>query len=378
MAIKVSKKLNESKLNEYRTKKQPVQPQPTTIASAVDKAEKILDNPDVYSGGGDIEKALDRALQANRDEIEDGGRDYQNVLFVGEAGSGKTARINAWAKKHNINLITILASTMDDTDLGGVISGNMEKGTAVKLASTQFDALGEEKDAVLFLDEWNRAPSTVRGTLLNLIQKHEVPDPRVKGGQRHLDNFLFTVAAINPADANYNTDRLDDAELGRVRRVYVKSDSRNFLDYVTNTWNKKIEKAKTEGNDRKLKKYQGQLNLATTLLKNPKFMFDSKDDIERSHENEETGAGNGLVLNYRSFSNLLVSCDGTKDDFIDLWSDYCNADKLVIVKTILANYKDVDDKANDALKGGTESSVFKNKASTREERLDKLKSSLGI
>lgn len=331
-----------------------------TVSDAVDKAEKVLDNPDTYSGEGDIEKALDRALRTNKRIIAHGGKDFNNVLFIGAAGTGKTARITAWAKKNNINLVKCLASTMDDTDLGGVIAGDMGNKSALKLASTQFDELGTEKDSVLFLDEWNRAPTTVRGTLLTLIQNHEIPDARVKGGSRYLPNFLFTIAAINPADVNYNTDKLDDAELGRMRRVYVKNDTLNYLKYIEHEYEKDIA-ASTDPEEKKI--YQGQLGIAKKLLSDPRFTFDDKVDIEKSHEAEENNKGNGLVLNNRSFTNCLYNSDGTKADFLALWDDYCNSLKKRTVEEILKDYKDVDDKANDALKQGSESSVFKSKQS---------------
>ena len=79
--------------------------------------------------------------------------------------------------------------------------------------------------------------------------------------------------------------------------------------------------------------------------------------------------GNGLILTARTLTNLLQNCDGTKEDFLDNWNNFCNSTKKTMVEGILANYQDVDDKANDALKGGTESEVFSKKASTLSGRL---------
>lgn len=338
-------------------------------AKAVDNANKVLDDPDVYSGGGDIEKALDRSLIVAKRTIRSGGKDYPNLLFIGNAGTGKTGRIRDWAKKNHINLVIVSAATMDDTDLGGALAPDMKFGIARKLASTQFDELGDVPDSVLFLDEWNRAPASVRGTLLTLIQDHTVPDPREKGSQRKLKNFLFTVAAINPADANYNTDQLDDAELGRVRKIHIKGDKLNTLGYIRHEWQKAIDKAADETEKKEL---EGQLRIAETLISHKDFTFDDKDDIQRSHDAEDRGAGNGLILNPRSFTNLLHYCDGTKDDFLDLWNDYCNSLDKSMVETILRDYKDVNDKANDALKNDTDSSVFK----TRASKADALKNRL--
>lgn len=55
---------------------------------------------------------------------------------------------------------------------------------------------------------------------------------------------------------------------------------------------------------------------------------------------------------------LLEASDGTKEDVIEIWNDFCDSARLAEVKSILKNYKDVDDKANKALKS---SPVFKSK-----------------
>ena len=124
-----------------------------TLKAAVDSAEKILDKPEVYSGSGDIERALDRALRMNKQQIRNGSRNFINVLFTGPAGTGKTGRIKAWARKNNINLVKTIAGTMDETDLGGVPVANLADGIAIKLSTTQFDSLATEPNSVLFLDE---------------------------------------------------------------------------------------------------------------------------------------------------------------------------------------------------------------------------------
>ena len=206
-----------------------------TIKDKVDQAEKLLDNPVVVEEKGQIEKELDRALEANLEELEDGGRNFTNVLFVGEAGTGKTARVFAWAKANDVNIVLVNASSMDDTDLGGVISKG-EHGEVVRLATTEMDELGTEERSVLFLDEYNRAPQSVRASLLTLIQDHVVRDDRVKGKRRFLPNFLFTIAAINPDSSDYDTDRLDDAEMSRFKRVDVYSDPNNTWQYLHNLY----------------------------------------------------------------------------------------------------------------------------------------------
>ena len=348
-----------------------------TLKAAIDSAEKILDNPEVYSGSGDIERALDRALRVNRQQIRNGSKNFINVLFTGPAGTGKTARIKAWARKNKINLVKTIAGTMDETDLGGVPVANLADGIAVKLSTSQFDSLGTEPNSVLFLDEWNRAPRAVRATLLNLIQDHEIPDYRQKTGMRFLPNFLFTVAAVNPSDdIGYNTDALDDAELGRVLEYEVAPDTKTWLDYTRAGLNSQLKRAEKNPNEAEraqdIKEIKGRLGIAEKLVTDPRFSFDSRYDIERSKEAKENNAGNGKILTYRNLTDVLNACDGTKDDFLDLWNRKCNSLKKPTVEEILKDYKDVEDKANDVLDSGTDSTVFVSKKA----KLDKLRNQI--
>ena len=63
--------------------------------------------------------------------------------------------------------------------------------------------------------------------------------------------------------------------------------------------------------------------------------------------------GNRLPLNSRSLESLISDCNGTKDDFLNLWNDYVNNFKKPMAQMILKDYKDVDDKANQAIGAGS-------------------------
>ena len=381
MKIKNVQSLNEdADLMEYRTpgsknkstlekEKQAQQSQPQSIndlsaeqkqevKDAMDDAENILGDDtrmeSVYTEGK-LERLLDRMLRKNENEIRLGTYDFQNLLVVGPAGSGKTAKIKNWAAHNNINLVTVIASAMDETDLGGILAKDeKDPGTVHKLSSKEFDTL-DSKRSVLFLDEWNRAPKSVRAPLLSLIQEHTVRDDRLPSKKRMLKGFLFTVAAINPADENYDTDELDDAEKNRFRTMYVSYDNEEVRQYMHKQLQWKIDNT----SDEEIKKeYIGQQRLADTLLSDSRFTFDNNEDHELSKE-----SGNGLLLSSRSLMNALTGSDGTKDDFLDIWSDYCNNLKLPVITDILSNYVDVEDEATNALKGhDTESSLLKKRS----------------
>ena len=117
----------------------------------IKNAGEELGEPLVSDDNGEIETVLNSALRINLRNHKHGNRNFFNVLFVGEAGTGKTARIKAWARKYNINLVTTKAGELDDTDTGGVLAGNIADKVAV---SINFQGTGEL--AVKGAGEWSR------------------------------------------------------------------------------------------------------------------------------------------------------------------------------------------------------------------------------
>ena len=327
-------------------------------ANRINAAAVQLDDAEIVDEitDGDIERALDKALKTSlrQQKIAEKGGDpeYQALLLVGEAGTGKTSRVKDWAKKRGINCIVKLTSTMDDTDMGGAVTADKNHEVAVRLASTEFDGL-EAPKSILFLDEYNRGATGVRQTLLNVINDHWIPDVRENGGRRYFPNLLFCICAMNPDDG-YNTgDALDRAERSRLRRIDVKADPRAARGFFKRKYEFELGNADDQS---EVRESEGRLKIAQTLLTHPSFSF---DDSESSMESEEVG--NGQILNSRSLAKLLDASDGTKEDFLDLWDSYCNSLKKPMVERILANYTDVQDKANDALKYGKAKPVFKQK-----------------
>ena len=183
-----------------------------------------------------------------------------------------------------------------------------------------------------------------------MVNSHLIPDSRVVGGQRYLPNFLFTIAAINPPTANYDVDELDMSERTRFRNIDITPNPADLLRHLTKELQDQADRASS---DVRRKKALGRLQLAQTLLKDKTFEFDSSEDIAKSREN-----GNGLALNYRTFTNLLLGSDRTKEDFLNSWNEYTNNLKKSMAERILSKYQDIDDKATDAT-----SPVFKKEVS---------------
>ena len=85
----------------------------------------------------------------------------------------------------------------------------------------------------------------------------------------------------------------------------------------------------------------GRIGIATALLTDPDFRYDVDRD-EEEHEDEDMYQ----PLTYRTLKLALDDCDGTKADFLEVWPDFINRDKLTMAERILNDYVDVKDRAN--------------------------------
>lgn len=178
-------------------------------------------------------------------------------------------------------------------------------------------------------------------------------DPTAPGDERFLDNFLFTVAAINPPNTAYiGTKEMDPAEMSRFYSVNISPDPEEHLAFLERVYQAEIEDEASDEEERREAK--GRLALARAILHSEDFTYDSSEEVEAGR-----GDPHYKPLNYRSFKMALDRSDGTKDDFLNTWSHYCNPAKLQTIRDILADYKDVDDEANAVLQDETESEVFK-------------------
>lgn len=339
-----------------------------SLENAVKRTAQEMGGDVEIAHEGDIEKALSQALRTNRRANRRGTGEFVSVLLVGQAGTGKTARVKDWCKQNGLHLVQKNAQTMDIADLGGLYAPNETKTRAINLPNGAFDELNKP-NTVLFLDEFNRANSQVRFTLAQLIDEHKIPDATEEGSYHYFKNLELVVAAINPADFGvYNTEPLDIAELNRFRQVSVMPDKLGTLTYLNRFYKEQMELDKQEGDAQGYKENQGRLRLAQALLGDRDFRFDNDEDVKQAAEKGVS------ILSPRSFTRALEMSDGTKDEFLDLWDSMCNPDKKPIIARILSNYydvEDVDDKANSVFKNG--GSAFKKAGS---DTWDKIRSAM--
>lgn len=319
-------------------------------ADVVKNLAQIIRNP--YGTGrlSDVEKVLQRALNNAIESIEDGTTEmgaFPNVLIYGLAGFGKTAKVKAFCRKHNLNLFECDAKSLDIATVGGIPYPKTDPKTGEitqsPIGSRYWDGLNKP-NTVLYLDELNRTGPAVRGSLLTLINEHTLPmtieDP--KTGEirnvKRFPNILFTVVSINPADDIFqDNEDLDPAMISRhVSVIEQGPDIRDFLSHLTEVYT-------AIGNNMYLRperkvKYMGQFELAKALLTDKSFTFDDSNDV-RTIYYDKTRIGN--YLNYRSFYSILRNCDGTKKDYLEALNfSGLSKTKITMIKNILATYTD--------------------------------------
>ena len=355
-------------------------------AEIVKNLASIIRNP--YGTGrlSQVEQVLQDSLDATIDNIEDGLVEkgaFQNVLIYGLAGFGKTAKVKAFCREHNLNLFECDAKSLDIATVGGIPYPKTDPKTGEitqsPIGSRYWDGLNKP-NTVLYLDELNRTGPAIRGSLLTLINEHTLPmtieDP--KSGEiknvKEYPNILFTVVSINPADDIFqDNEDLDPAMISRMAAVIEQGpDIRDFLSHLTRTYTA-IENNMYLMPERKVK-YMGQFELAKALLTDKSFCFDDADDV-RAVYYDKTRIGN--YLNYRSFYSVLRRSDGTKKHFLRvLETAGFSKTKVTMIKNILATYTDKVTVGNMLFNKNTSSVRTKKAAQEVAAALDQLEREL--
>lgn len=327
----------------------------------------------------EIEQELDRNLVIARRMSRRGATSgFPAVLFEGESGVGKTSIVSQWAKDNGLNFFSYDVRNASPESLQGVIANHPDhKEFVIRKISTELLMPLSRPNTIMFIDEYNRGKVQVRNALLDLIISHKMIVPMVgsfeeskktyepygelqEDGYLFFPNLLFVVAAQNPYKHTYaGTQELDAAEVDRFSIKKIDANNEHVLAYLVKKYTKDMELDREAGDEEGALESEGRIALAKKLLTSPDFYFDTADEREKLYDENPSNK----YLGPRSLEFLLTKCDGTKDDFIKRWNDYCNYKKKTAVETILSDYVDVQDKANDAIKEPTKSDVFSNRES---------------
>jgi DNA polymerase III delta prime subunit len=145
------------------------------------------------------------------------------VLFIGDPGVGKTAVTNAVARELKIPCATLIGSTCDPTDIGGLpvvrIGGN-------GLDRIPLNVINQvaEKPGLLFLDEIATAPPAVQAAMLRGLLERVFGDVAL-----HPDSRVC--GATNPPEQSPGGSELSAPLIGRVMMMHFQPSAEEVQSY---------------------------------------------------------------------------------------------------------------------------------------------------
>lgn len=346
-----------------------VNPEENTVTKkVVQAAQKVADDSyaaselidaDLTTNEGEAVYALNNSLATalrQKRSGKDSTGDYPNIILSGLAGFGKTAIVKNFCKAHHLNIFECDAKSLDISTVSGIPYPKKDENGELKqvpIASSFWDKLSRP-NTVLFLDEFNRAPDNVAGTLLDLINDHDLPiTTEDENGnyttKKHFDNILFTVIAINPASnifANVNEFTPEKVSRGAGGLINVSGNRTELLKHLTKVYNEILNNPLLSDED--LRAYEGQLNLVTALLSSSQFEFDNTADVEKIHTDNNTLGYLTQFLNYRTLTAAIQACNGTKLQFLKNLKQlyHFSPAKTTMMQNILKSYSDKPTKGN--------------------------------
>lgn len=157
-----------------------------------------------------------------------------NVLFVGEHGVGKTARVKEAFDQAGLKWLYFSAATLDPwVDFIGIPKEAQDEKGNKYIELIRPKPFAEDQVEAIFLDEFNRSPKKVRNAVMELLQFKSI------NGKR-FPSLRIVWAAINPDDVKiegsdefeYDVEKLDPAQKDRFEihvDVPFKPDKGYFL-----------------------------------------------------------------------------------------------------------------------------------------------------
>ena len=354
------------------------------VAETVEEVAKLIVNPYGTAQPQKLKKILQRSLvTALRKKSIGDSKNFPNILIYGLAGFGKTSIVKEFCEEHNIYLFECDAKSLDQATVGGIPYPTQDPRTGeytqAPIASSYWDSLENNgyEYTILFLDEINRANGRIRGSLLDLINSHQLPaffkDPKTGKTKtvKKFNKILFSVVAINPADEIFPDADLNDPAMVSRHGVVVEQEpnKKEFFNVLNNLYTKILN---LDLSPEDYKVYAGQRDLMKAILNDSSFKFNDADTVKRKFSD---GADQGKVynyLNYRSFTLLLDRCDGTRDDFLDVieYESGLGNEDINMFKSILSTYKDKVTVGNSVFGNGTPTSVNVKSAIEAQNLLD--------
>lgn len=164
------------------------------------------------------------------------------AVLVGPPGVGKTAKMQELASRMGYQLIMLIGSQLDPTDIVGLPKGEhmgkTEDGVdvfgTVNLSPWWQVKILLEKKIVLFLDELSNTSAATRASMLTMLQSREFPN-----GQK-MPKETIVVGAMNPTDQAADGYDLDSPTTNRINFIVWSPSVEEWKAGMLNAWGKTV------------------------------------------------------------------------------------------------------------------------------------------
>lgn len=170
------------------------------------------------------------------------------AVLVGPPGVGKTAKLYELAERMGYELITLIGSQLDPTDIVGLPKGELlgksEDGKdiygTVNLSPWWQVRILLYKKVVLFLDEWSNTSAATRASMLTMLQSREFPN-----GQK-MPKETIVVGAMNPTEQAADGYDLDAPTTNRINFIVWAPSVEEWKAGMLKAWGKTVSQTELE------------------------------------------------------------------------------------------------------------------------------------
>lgn len=164
------------------------------------------------------------------------------VVLVGPPGVGKSAKLYELGERMGYEVITIIGSQLDPTDIVGLPKaetvGESEDGEpihgTVYLSPWWQVRILLKRKVILFLDEMSNTSAAVRASMLAMLQSREFPN-----GQK-MPRETIIVGAMNPAEQAADGYDLDYPTTNRINFIVWSPSIEEWKGGMLNAWGKTV------------------------------------------------------------------------------------------------------------------------------------------
>ena len=167
------------------------------------------------------------------------------LVLISQPGQGKTAVVYALAAEHGYEVVTLVGSQKERTDITGMPSltefeVELEDGTTTTVRQVEYAVekwqrlVMEKRKVVVFLDELNTAPPDVVSSMLTILADRRFPNGDV------MPRETIIMGAMNDRDTGSEYNEMSPALANRLCLMAYHMPLSAWLDGVRRAWGKTV------------------------------------------------------------------------------------------------------------------------------------------